>query len=329
MSDDTSADALTIPGTSVPLTPVVLGTMNMGDTTDAATSEQLFEAAVEAGITGIDCANGYARGTTESLIAPWVKRHRDRIVLATKAGMPHADAGSDSPLSPRGLRASVEGSLRRLDVDRIDLFYLHQPDRLTPIRETMETVAQLHAEGRIGAYGVSNFAAWQALEVVTIADELGIPRPTVGQNVYNLVARRIEDEWIEFASAYDIATMCYNPLAGGMIARPPLEGAAPARFQQSALAEMYKKRYWTDELVAATTALARVAEEAGVPMYELAMRWLVGRPGVSAVLVGANRPSQLQANIDALAKGPLPSDLVEACDAISSPLKGSMPAYNR
>lgn len=329
MSDDTSADALTIPGTSVPLTPVVLGTMNMGDTTDAATSEQLFEAAVEAGITGIDCANGYARGTTESLIAPWVKRHRDRIVLATKAGMPHADAGSDSPLSPRGLRASVEGSLRRLDVDRIDLFYLHQPDRLTPIRETMETVAQLHAEGRIGAYGVSNFAAWQALEVVTIADELGIPRPTVGQNVYNLVARRIEDEWIEFASAYDIATMCYNPLAGGMIARPPLEGAAPARFQQSALAEMYKKRYWTDELVAATTALARVAEEAGVPMYELAMRWLVGRPGVSAVLVGASRPSQLQANIDALAKGPLPSYLVEACDAISSPLKGSMPAYNR
>jgi len=326
---DTSASTLAIPGTSVPLTSAVLGTMNMGDTTDAETSEKLFEAAVEAGITGIDCANGYARGTTESLIAPWVRRHRERIVLATKAGMPHADAGSDSPLSPRALRASVEGSLRRLDVERIDLFYLHQPDRLTPIRQTMETVAQLHAEGRIGAYGVSNFAAWQALEVITIADEMGIPRPAVGQNVYNLVARRVEDEWIEFASTYGLATMCYNPLAGGMLARPPLDGVAPARFKDSSLAEMYKKRYWTHELVGATTGLARVAEEAGMPMYELAVRWLVGRPGVSAVLIGANRTSQLQMNLEALAKGPLPLDLVEACDALSSPLKGSMPAYNR
>jgi len=326
---DTSASTLAIPGTSVPLTSAVLGTMNMGDTTDAETSEKLFEAAVEAGITGIDCANGYAQGTTESLIAPWVRRHRERIVLATKAGMPHADAGSDSPLSPRALRASVEGSLRRLDVERIDLFYLHQPDRLTPIRQTMETVAQLHAEGMIGAYGVSNFAAWQALEVITIADEMGIPRPAVGQNVYNLVARRVEDEWIDFASTYGLATMCYNPLAGGMLARPPLDGVAPARFKDSSLAEMYKKRYWTDELVGATTGLARVAEEAGMPMYELAVRWLVGRPGVSAVLIGANRTSQLQMNLEALAKGPLPLDLVEACDALSSPLKGSMPAYNR
>ena len=329
MRDDTSASTLAIPGTPVPLTYAVLGTMNMGDTTDASMSEELFEAAVDAGITGIDCANGYARGTTESLIAPWVRRHRDRIVLATKAGMPHADAGSHSPLSPEGLRASVHGSLRRLDVDRIDLFYLHQPDRLSPIRETMETVAQLHDEGKIGAYGVSNFAAWQALEVVSIADELGIPRPSVGQNVYNLVARRIEDEWTEFSSTYGLATMVYNPLAGGMIARPPREGEAPARFQGSALSEMYKKRYWTDELVDAAAALARVADEAGLPMYELAMRWLVGRPGVSAVLIGANRTLQLRANIDALAKGPLPADLAEACDALSSPLKGSMPAYNR
>lgn len=329
MSDDTFAGAREIPGVPVPLTSAVLGTMNMGDTTDAAASEELFEAALDAGITGIDCANGYARGTTESLIAPWVARHRDRIVLATKAGMPHADAGSNPPLSPAALRASVEGSLRRLDVDRIDLFYLHQPDRLTPIRDTIEAVAQLRAEGKIGAYGVSNFAAWQALEVVRVADELGIPRPAVGQNVYNLVARRIEDEWIEFASTYDLATMCYNPLAGGMIARAPQEGAAPARFEQSALAEMYKKRYWTDELVAATAALAHVADEGGVPMYELALRWLIGRPGVSAVLIGANRTSQLRANIDALAKGPLPADLADACDAISSPLKGSMPPYNR
>lgn len=329
MSDDAPATTIDIPGVPTPLTTAVLGTMNMGDTADAATSERLFEAAIEAGITGIDCANGYARGTTESLIAPWVKRHRDEIVLATKAGMPHPDAGGNPPLSAAGLRASVEGSLRRLDVDSIDLFYLHQPDRLTPIRETIGTVAQLHAEGKIRSFGVSNFAAWQALEVIQIAKELGTPGPAVGQNVYNLIARRVEDEWIEFATQHDLATMCYNPLAGGLLGRPPQDGAAPTRFQESALADMYTKRYWTTELREAAAGFARIAADAGVPMHELALRWLIGRPGVSAVLIGANKVEHLRANIEAIAKGPLPADLVDACDAVSTPLKGSMPAYNR
>ncbi|WP_300268315.1 aldo/keto reductase [Microbacterium sp.] len=329
MSDDKAVSAVSIPGVPVPLSTAVLGTMNMGDTTDAATSERLFEEAIAAGITGIDCANGYARGTTEALIAPWVKRHRDEIVLSTKAGMPHPDAGAHAPLSREGLRASVEGSLRRLDVDRIDLFYLHQPDRETPIRETLETVAELREEGKILAFGVSNYAAWQALDAIRAAEDLGISGPVVGQNVYNLLARRIEDEWIEFAGHHELLTMCYNPLAGGLLSRPPRDGAAPARFHESSLAEMYKKRYWTDELLTATTGLARVADDSDLPMYELSLRWLIAQEGVSSVLIGANRVEHLRANIAALAKGPLPADLLDACDAISAPLKGSMPPYNR
>ena len=154
-----------LPGVAVPLSTAVLGTMSFGDTADAAATAAMFEAAMAAGITGVDTANGYALGTTESLIAPLVAAHRDRIVLATKAGMPHPDAGDHSPLSARGLRASVEGSLGRLSVETIDLFYLHQPDRSVTLDETLTTVAELQAERKIGALGVSNYAAWQVADL--------------------------------------------------------------------------------------------------------------------------------------------------------------------
>jgi aryl-alcohol dehydrogenase-like predicted oxidoreductase len=320
---------LTIEGAPVLLTPLVLGTMTFGDTVDAAAAQQVFEAALAAGITGIDTANGYAGGTTEVLIAPWVKAHRDRIVLATKAGIPHADAGEHSPLSAAGLRASVEGSLRRLDVERIDLFYLHQPDRAASLSETLTTVAELHAEGRIGALGISNYAAWQAVDLLAAADAAGAPRPVVAQNVYSILARRIEDEWLECGRTHGVATMAYNPLAGGLLARRPSASGTPERFTASVLAQMYSQRYLSDTVTAACEALADVAEGAGIPQAELALRWVAGAEGVSALLLGASRVSQLESNIAAVAKGPLPEDVLAAVDSATAPLRGSMPLYNR
>ncbi|GAA2227543.1 hypothetical protein GCM10010413_23990 [Promicromonospora sukumoe] len=326
----TQIPTVTVDGVATPLTRVVLGTMSMGDTADAAASEAMFEAAVDAGITGIDCANGYARGTTESLIAPWVRRHRDSIVLSTKAGIPHPDAGDHAPLSRAGLTASVEGSLRRLAVDSIDVFYLHQPDRRTPVAETLATIADLHRAGKIKALGISNYSAWQALEVIRTAEEIGTIRPVVGQNVYSLLARRVEDEWIEFAQTYGLLTMCYNPLAGGLLGRAPQESGVPSRFSTgSSLAEMYKKRYWTPELLTAVTELAAVAADAGLTLPELALRWLISRPGADAVLVGGGSTEHLAGNLRSLAKGPLPEDVLAACLEISEPLMGSMPRYNR
>ena len=329
-AETTQLPAVPLDGVATPLTRIVLGTMSMGDTADAAASEAMLEAAVDAGITGIDCANGYARGTTESLIAPFVRRHRERIVLSTKAGMPHPDAGDNPPLSRAGLTASVEGSLRRLGVESIDLFYLHQPDRGTPVAETMETIAGLHEAGKIKAFGISNYAAWQALEVIQAAEELGTIAPVVGQNVYNLLARRVEDEWVEFAEQHGLLTMCYNPLAGGLLVQAPHGASVPTRFSAaSSLAEMYKKRYWTPELLAAVAELATVAADAGLSLPELGLRWLVSRPGAGAVLVGGGSTEHLAGNLESLLKGPLPQDVLAACDEISDPLKGVMPAYNR
>jgi aryl-alcohol dehydrogenase-like predicted oxidoreductase len=265
------------------------------------------------------------------MLSRLLKDRRADVILASKAGMPHADHGQHAPLSKEGLRGSVEGSLRRLGVDSIDLFYLHQPDRATPLQETLGTVAELAAEGKIGALGVSNFAAWQIADVIHTAREVGAPRPVVAQQLYNLVARRVEEEYLEFAATHQVHTMVYNPLGGGLLTGKHNFDAKPSegRFGDSKLAAMYTQRYWDKQLFEAVNALADVAAEAGISLAELSLRWLAYRNGVGSMLLGGSKVEQLQANIAAVAKGPLAEDVTAACDAVGAGLRGPMPAYNR
>jgi aryl-alcohol dehydrogenase-like predicted oxidoreductase len=178
---------------------------------------------------------------------------------------------------------------------------------------------------------VSNHAAWQISEINHTADGLGMPRPVVGQNLYNLLARRIEDEYLEFARTTGLLTMVYNPLAGGLLTgrysftNKPTEG----RFGDSRLAAMYTERYWDERTFTAITALSAIAGDAGIGLVELSLRWLLSKPGVGAVLLGGSKLAQLQANIAAAAAGPLPEDVVVACDRVGAQLRGPMPAYNR
>lgn len=308
---------------------VALGTMTFGDTTDEPTAVAVIEAAFDAGVRHLDTANGYARGASEEILGRWLAKRRDQITLATKAGIPHPDAQGHAPLSPVGLRRSVEGSLRRLRTDRIDLLYLHQPDRATPLAETLTEVDRLVDEGKVGALGVSNFAAWQTAQILCITAALQLPQPIVAQQVYSLIARRLEDEHQEFATTTGIATMAYNPLAGGLLAHaksgdaPPVEG----RFSTSLLAGMYRERYWTDGMRAALGALRDLASEVGVPLREMALRWLIGR--VDAVLLGASRQEHVTENLSALARGPLAPEVLDRCDTVGAMLRGSMPKYNR
>ncbi|MCZ2828738.1 aldo/keto reductase [Modestobacter sp. VKM Ac-2986] len=322
---------LQLPGAPVPLSRLVLGTMTFGDTVDAAGSAAMLDAALDAGVTGLDTANAYAGGATEEILAPLLATRRDRVVLATKAGMPHPDAGDAAPLSATGLRASLEGSLRRLQVDRVDLFYLHQPDRRTPLTETLTAVEEAVDRGEVGALGVSNFAAWQIAEVNAAADAVGCPRPVVAQQLYNLLARRVEEEYLEFARSSGLLTMVYNPLGGGLLTgrHSFADGATSGRFGDSRLAAMYKQRYWTPELFEAVDRLAAIAAGAGLPLAELSLRWLLGSPDVGALLLGGSKVAQLEQNVAAAAAGPLPADVVAACDEVGATLRGPMPAYNR
>jgi aryl-alcohol dehydrogenase-like predicted oxidoreductase len=310
---------------------LVLGTMTFGDTVDADGAAAMVDAALAAGITHVDTANGYAGGESERMLAQLLAGRRDRITLATKAGIPHPDAGDHSPLSAAGLRASVDGSLSRLGTDHIDLFYLHQPDREAPLSETLGTVAELVAEGKIGALGVSNYAAWQIAELNHTADDAGAPRPVAAQQLYNLLARRIEEEYVEFASVTGLTTVVYNPLGGGLLTgrhsfdNDPAEG----RFGDSRLAAMYKERYWNAAIFEAIQQLTVIADKAGIPLTELALRWLIAKPATGPILLGGSKVEHLHSNFAAVAKGPLDADVVEACDEVGAALRGPMPSYNR
>ncbi|MEU4970408.1 aldo/keto reductase [Streptomyces smyrnaeus] len=324
-------EEVALPSVPVPLSRLVLGTMTFGDTVDRAGAAAMLDAALEAGITGVDTANGYAGGESERILAELLPGRRERIVLATKAGIPHPDQGEHAPLSPAGLRAALEGSLKRLGTDHVDLFYLHQPDRGTPHAETLATVAEFVAEGKVRALGVSNYAAWQIAELSRTAAEVGAPRPVVAQQLHNLLARRIEEEYVEYAAVSGLRTMVYNPLGGGLLTGRHRFGTDPAtgRFGDSKLASMYKQRYWNEDLFAAVAQLGSIADEAGMPLTELALRWLVDRPSTDALLLGGSKVAQLRANIAAAQAGPLPGDVTAACDAVGAELRGPMPAYNR
>ncbi|MCU1632503.1 MAG: aldo/keto reductase [Micrococcaceae bacterium] len=321
----------TLEGLKKPLSVAVLGTMTFGDTVDEAGSAAMLEAALDAGITTIDTANGYAGGASEEILGRLLRNRFDDVLLATKAGIPHPDAGQHSPLSATGLRRSLEGSLSRLGTDRVDLFYLHQPDRAVTLSETLGAVAELVAEGKIRAIGVSNFAAWQISELNIAADHAGAPRPVVAQQLYNLVARRIEEEYAEFAHVTGLHTMVYNPLGGGLLTGRHSFESTPkdGRFGTSRLAEMYRQRYWDRQLFEAVSELSSIAESAGMTLVELAFRWLLSQPVTGSILFGGSKPAQLAFNLEILERGPLDPGILEACHTVGAALRGPMPNYNR
>lgn len=313
------------------LTPAVLGTMTFGDSVDEPTANEMVDRFLAAGGTGIDTANGYAGGRSEEILGSVLAGRRDDVVLATKVGIPNPDAEGAAPLSAVAIDRCVHASLRRLRTDHVDVLYLHQPDRSTPDEETLAAVRTLVDSGTVRTWGVSNFSAWQIAELRHAAERLGLGAPVLGQQVYSVIATRIDDEYAEYARSTGLGTVVYNPLGGGLLTgrHRPDEQPSEGRFGSSPLAGMYRSRYWNDEVFAAVELLRSIAEGAGIPMAELALRWTIGRPVVDAVLIGGSRLSNIEANLAALAAGALPDDVQRAVDDVATSLRGPMPAYNR
>jgi len=324
-------DPLNLSGIDRPLAPIVLGTMTFGDSVDERAAAAMIEDFLSTGGTGIDTANGYAGGRSETMLAQLLRGRRDQVVLATKVGIPHPDADGAPPLSVDGIHRCVAGSLRRLGTDHVDLLYLHEPDRTTPIAHTLEAIGNLLTTGTIRAWGVSNFAAWQIAQLRYTAAEQGVPDPVIAQQVYNVVATRLDDEYAEYAHTTKLPTVIYNPLAGGLLTgkHTPDETPGTGRFGASRLGDMYRDRYWNDTIFTAVHALQALAQDTGLPAAELALRWAIGRPVVNAILIGGSRPDNIRTNLTAVSKGPLPTELAEAVTAIATAVRGPMPPYNR
>lgn len=317
-------------GTGLPVPRVVLGTMTFGEAVDEHTADAIVGSALDRGVTWIDTANSYGDGASEEILGRLLP-HRDGVTVCTKVGQPQSAVGTAHLLSHAKMIRAVHDSLRRLHRDRIDILYLHKPDRSTPVEETLTAVRELIDDGSVRAFGVSNHAAWQVAEMVVLCERASMQTPVIGEQLYNVIATRLDDEYAEFAAVHGVPTAVYNPLAGGLLTgrygpgRPP----GPGRFSGAANSAEYRARYWDDRMLAAVAELSAIAEAAAMPVAELSLRWLAARPVVDSVIVGGSDLSHMEMNIDALHRPPLGREITAQVDAVSARVRGPMPRYNR
>jgi aryl-alcohol dehydrogenase-like predicted oxidoreductase len=282
---------------------LALGAMNFGKRTGEAESQAIIDRAVSAGISVIDTANVYNDGESERVVGRALRRHPGKLQVATKVGLMRV-GGRVEGLSRARVLAACDESLQRLGIERIDVYYLHAPDRApepAPIEETLGALGELLAAGKIAAFGISNFASWQILEMNLWCDAHGVARPVKSQVIYNLAIRQLEIEYFKFAARHPIHTTVYNALAGGLLSGRHRQDVIPtgSRFDKN---PMYQRRYWSEKMFAFAAGCAEVAGAEGISPAELAYAWLAGRPGVDSVLIGPASVEQLEVALSGTAR---------------------------
>jgi aryl-alcohol dehydrogenase-like predicted oxidoreductase len=276
---------------------------------------EILAAAQETGVTLLDTADSYGEppGGSESLLGEALKGRRDEFVVATKFGMDmRGENGTDhgARASRRYIRRAVEGSLRRLQTDHIDLYQLHVPDGLTPIEETLAALSELVREGKVGYVGCSNFAAWQVADADWTARSAGLERFVSVQNRYSLLDRAIEDEVIPACETYGLGVLPYFPLEYGLLTGKYRRGeSAPAGSRahlEPARAQWLEKADW-DRI----EAVEAYAAKRDLSVLDVAIAGLAAQPAVASVISGATSGDQVRANAAALRWEPTEADLVE------------------
>jgi aryl-alcohol dehydrogenase-like predicted oxidoreductase len=293
---------------------VGVGCNAFGARIDAERTRAVVDAAVDAGVTLFDTADVYGDGASEELLGRALAGRRDEVVVATKFGM---HTGAEEPVGGHGtreyVRRAVEGSLRRLGTDHIDLYQLHRPDPLTPVEETLEALTELVAEGKVRHIGSSNLAAWQVVDADWVSRTRGLQRFVSAQNEYSLYNRVAEDELVPAAEAVGVGILPYFPLAYGLLTGKYRRGEhAP---EGSRLADPRQARRLETADWDRIEALEAFAVERDLPLLTVAIGGLAAQPGVTSVICGASRPEQIPANVEGGLWEPTLDDLA-ALDAI-------------
>ena len=316
-------------GSTLEVPRLVCGTMTFGAQTPRHDAAAMVDRCRDDGITMFDTANAYNDGRSEELLGELLSPFRDEVTIATKAFNPMGPDPDDRGLSPAAIRKALDASMRRLRTDHIDLYYLHQPDWDVPLEETLGTMVGLVEGGRIGAIGVSNHAAWQIAELRRISDANGWPQVSISQQQYNLVSRRVEEEYAAYTAHAGLVDIVYSPLAGGLLTgkhAPDRDPEAGSRFTK----EQYRQRYWNRATFEAVEQLRHIAAEAGLSLPELSFRWLWSQPLVDAILLGASKLDHFENNLAAASvRRRLDDETLRRCDEVWEPLRGPAPAYNR
>jgi aryl-alcohol dehydrogenase-like predicted oxidoreductase len=287
-------------GTGVKVSALAYGTMSFGGDADETTAAALYRRAREAGINLFDCADVYERGRSEEILGRLVAHERDDVILTTKAYFPMGSDANARGATRRHLTRALEASLRRLGTDRIDVFYVHRFDDLTPLEETLHALDDLVRGGKALYLGASNYAAWQVSKALGISARQGWNRFEVLQPMYNLLKRQAEVEILPMAHSERLAVTPYSPLAGGLLTGKYASGKDPER-GRIVDNKMYATRYAGDHLRTCAERFAAFARERGWEPAALAVAWVMSHPGVTAPLLGARNVAQLEAALGALA----------------------------
>jgi aryl-alcohol dehydrogenase (NADP+) len=300
--------------------------MTFGLQSDEATGIAVMDKAAEAGVDFFDTSDAYplggdlsTRGRTEEIIGRWMTGKRDRFILATKCFVPTGPAPMDGGNSRRHIMAAVEASLRRLRTDYIDLYQLHGYDKNTPIEETLSVLDDLVHAGKVRYTGCSNFLTYQIVRAIGRSETLRLIRFDSVQPRYNLLFRQIEREMLPFCAEDEVGVIPYNPIAGGLLSGKHERTSAPpegSRFTLGNAGSMYQERYWHERMFDTVEEVRKLADQAAVPMVTLAVAWVLANKAVTAPIIGASRPEQLDASL-AAASYVLDPDLKQRLDDLT------------
>jgi aryl-alcohol dehydrogenase-like predicted oxidoreductase len=287
-----------------------LGCNNFGRRLDLDHTAAVLDAALDAGVTLFDTADIYGEGNSERLMGEVLEGRREEFVLATKFGW-EMSAAEGAPDTPRGsreyIRWAIEGSLKRLRVDRIDLYQYHKPDGITPLEETLTALDELVGEGLVDAIGCSNFSAPQLEGAERISRERGLIRFVTLQNEYSLLQREIEAEVVPACERLNVSILPFFPLASGLLTGKYRRGeSGPEGSRLSS-----RGQAGSDEQFDVVEALEAFAEARQVGILDVAIAGLAAQPAVASVIAGATRPEQVAANVAAIGWQPSDADLAE------------------
>jgi 1-deoxyxylulose-5-phosphate synthase len=297
--------------------------MTFGLQCDEPTAVAILDRAAEGGIDFLDSSDAYplggelsTRGLTEEILGRWLLGKRDRFIVATKCFAPTGPAPFDAGNSRKHIMSAVEASLRRLQTDYIDVYQLHGYDRQTPIDETLSALDDLVHQGKVRYVGCSNFLTYQLVRAVGRTETLGLARLDSVQPRYNLLFRQIERDMLPYCAEEGIGVIPYNPMAGGMLSGKHIRTSPPpagTRFTLGWAGPAYQERYWHDREFDTVEALGELAEQAGVNLVTLSVAWVLANKAITAPIIGASNPGQLDASLAAV-DYVLPDDLRQKLD---------------
>lgn len=302
-----------------------LGTNAFGKRSDRETSIRIVHEALDSGVNMLDTANIYAGTQSEAIIGEALAGRRHEAVLATKAGLPTGQGPNDKGSSRFHLQRELEGSLRRLNTDYVDLYQIHTFDPATPLEETLRALDDFVSSGKVRYIGASNYAAWELMKALGISERRGFERFVCTQASYSLADRTPEAELIPMCLDQGVGLIPYFPLAGGILtgkyASAPV-GAAPEGSRADT--DPSFRRFLGGRADELGRQVAALAETLGVQPAVLAIAWLLARPAVATVIAGATRPEQLRANLAAGALQ-LSEETLERLDRISDDFRHGNP----